>query len=504
MKFTTKQTTAVLLASLLLASTLISCGSSGDNTPVVTEAQNNTAAVETEAAETEAVYPYETPDLNGYTLRVLSSGHLWDMYQEVDVTETNGEVLNDAVYNRNRKVESKLNCAFEETNLEVNDDPNTLNNQIKSTVLAGEDLYDVTYASIYLMPAMITDGYFRNLYDFEELHLKDAWWDSVVAENATLADSLYFVTSPMQLMPYDGAWALFFNETIMERNDLEKPYDLVRQGKWTYEALLNYCKAVANMNGDTSFEWNKSGNAFYGISSHEMSPDKFTLGADEYYIEATESGDLVFAAEGERFFNVLTALGEIMNESTGYTIYGSNTDFDVETGGYMYIFESGRSLFLTAEIKGAQLLRNMDDTFGILPYPKFEESQDSYYSSFVNQCLFYTIPTTNAHTRETAIISDYTSFLSMQEVLPVYYGNVVEQKGLRNQDSIEMLDIVLSTKTVDRGNLFGWTSTLLQEIRTRLFAGNKDLASVVTKQQKSIEKNMTKMIDAIKDSIAKS
>ena len=61
MKFTTKQTTAVLLASLLLASTLISCGSSGDNTPVVTEAQNNTAAVETEAAETEAVYPYETP-----------------------------------------------------------------------------------------------------------------------------------------------------------------------------------------------------------------------------------------------------------------------------------------------------------------------------------------------------------------------------------------------------------------------------------------------------------
>ena len=92
----------------------------------------------------------------------------------------------------------------------------------------------------------------------------------------------------------------------------------------------------------------------------------------------------------------------------------------------------------------------------------------------------------------------------MQEVLPVYYGNVVEQKGLRNQDSIEMLDIVLSTKTVDRGNLFGWTSTLLQEIRTRLFAGNKDLASVVTKQQKSIEKNMTKMIDAIKDSIANS
>ena len=252
MKFTTKQTTAVLLASLLLASTLISCGSSGDDTPAVTEAQNNTAAVETEAAETEAVYPYETPDLNGYTLRVLSSGFLWDMFQEVDVTETNGEVLNDAVYNRNRKVESKLNCTFEETNFEVNDDPTNLNTHLKNIVLAGEDAYDVAYACIYLTPAMVTDGYFRNLLDIEGLHLNEAWWDSVVAENGTVEDALYFVTSPMQLMPYDGAWALFFNESMMERNDLEKPYDLVRESKWTIDALLQYTKATLPSSGTST------------------------------------------------------------------------------------------------------------------------------------------------------------------------------------------------------------------------------------------------------------
>ena len=206
MKFTAKQTTAFLLASILLSASVVSCGSSGDNTDAVTNAPD-TQATQTEAVETEAVYPYEIPDLNGYTLRVLSSGFLWNMYQDVDVTETNGEVLNDAVYARNRKVEAKLNCAFEETNFEVSDDPNNLNNQIKSIVLSGDDQYDVTYASIYLMPAMVTDGYFMNLLDFDKLHLNEPWWDSVVAENGVLEDSLYFVTSPMQLMPYDGAWA---------------------------------------------------------------------------------------------------------------------------------------------------------------------------------------------------------------------------------------------------------------------------------------------------------
>ena len=503
MKLTAKQTTAFLLASLLLSASVVSCGSSGDNTDAVTNTQD-TQAVDTEAVETEAVYPYETPDLNGYTLRVLSSGFLWDMYQEVDVTETNGEVLNDAVYNRNRKVESKLNCAFEETNFEVNDDPNQLNTQIKNIILSGDDQYDVTYAAIYLMPAMVTDGYFLNLLDFDNLHLNEPWWDSVVAENAVLEDCLYFVTSPMHLMPYDGAWALFFNETVMEKNDLEKPYDLVREGKWTYDELLNYCKAVTNMNGDSSFTWDKSGNAFYGMSIHEFASDKFILGAGEYCIEKNDQGDLVFAAEGDRFFNVLTALGNIMNKSTGYTVFGSNTDFDADAGGYMYIFESGRSLFLTAEIKGAQLLRNMNDTFGILPYPKYEEAQESYYSSFVNQCLFYTIPSTNTHIEETTIISDYTSYLSMQDVLPVYYGNVVEQKGLRNQDSIEMLDIVLSTKTVDLGILFGWTNTLLENLRTKLYNGATDIASYVGKQQSSIEKKMNKTVEAIQEAIANS
>ena len=504
MKRTTKAA-AFLLACLMMTPSVLSCGGTdtpaNDTSAVTGTAQTTAAPADT---DTEALYPYETPDLGGYTLRILSSGYLWDMFQEVDVTETNGEVLNDAVYNRNRKVEAKLNCAFDEYNIEVNDDPTTLNNHLKNTLLSGEDAYDVAYACVYLTPAMVTDGYFQNLLDIDGLNLDEPWWDSVVAQNGILEDCLYFVTSPMQLMPYDGAWALFFNETMMERNDLEKPYDLVREGKWTLETYLDYCKAITNMNGDSSFDWNNAGSAIYGTSIHEFAPDKFILGAGEYYIERDDSGELVFAATEERFVTVIDALSQVLNKSTGYTIYGSNTDFDAEAGGYMHIFESGRSLFLTAEIKGAQLLRNMEDTFGIVPYPKLDENQESYYSSFVNQCYFYTIPVTNPNIRETAIISDYTSYLSMQDVLPVYYGNVVEQKGLRNQDSIDMLDIILSTKTVDLGILFGWTNSLLSSIRTKLYNGANDIVSTIEKQQKTIEKNMNKTVEAVRASMENS
>ncbi len=284
---------------------------------------------------------------------------------------------------------------------------------------------------------------------------------------------------------------------MMDKNDLEKPYDMVREGTWTFDALLDYCKAITNLNGDTSVAWNKNGNAVYGISAHGSCSDKFITGANEYYVDRMNDGSLIYAANDERFINVLTKLAGIMDESTGYTIFGSNTDFDEEAGGYVYIFSVGRSLFLTGEIKAAQELRDMNDTFGIVPYPKYDETQADYYHSFVSQCFYYTIPVTNSHLQETAIISDYTSYMSYKDVLPIYYDNVVEQKGLRNEESIEMLDIVLSTKTVDLGTLFGWANGIMSTIRSNLFLGKTEYASTIEKQTNVIEKNITKTLEAI-------
>ena len=166
----------------------------------------------------------------------------------------------------------------------------------------------------------------------------------------------------------------------------------------------------------------------------------------------------------------------------------------------MHTFHSGRSLFLTAEIKAAQLLRDMDATFGVVPLPKLDETQEDYRCDFVQSCLFYTIPVTNAHLYETAVASDYLSYLGMRDILPIYYENVVEQKGLRNEDSIEMLDIVLSNKTIDIANVFGWGMTLNQTISKELFKGSDAIASILEKQKSKIEKSIQDMLGAIAQS----
>ena len=141
----------------------------------------------------------------------------------------------------------------------------------------------------------------------------------------------------------------------------------------------------------------------------------------------------------------------------------------------------------------------MDATFGMVPIPKLDESQESYLGDFVSNCVYYTVPVTNTHLTETAAASDYLSYLSNRDLLPVYYDTVVEQKGLRNQDSIEMLDIVLSSKTVDLSTLFGWNGALVTSLRSKYFSGKDDVASIIEKQKTKIEQSISDTLTTIEN-----
>ncbi len=491
--------TALLLASILASA---SCGSADDTD--AKQPETATAAVTETAAEDDPnAYPYEIADLGGYTLRVLNVDFLWDMFVTVDTEATTGEVLNDAVFNRNRLAEEKMNFTIKETRT-TNNDLATHNKLIQDTILAGEDLYDVMYACIYYSPAMLTDGYFQNLLDVDGLHFENEWWDAVVSENTTITGCQFTATGPMHLMPYDSAWVLFFNQDMMNKNDMELPYDLVREGKWTHEALGKYTKAIANLNGDAAFKWSDSGNAVYGISAHPDSPAHFITATGEYIVRTDDDGVPYFAPEHDRFFSVMSSLAAVLDTSAGSALAASSADLNDAESSYMNVFYTERSLFLTAEIKAAQLLRDMEPTFGIVPLPKLDEAQENYRCDFVQSCLFYTIPVTNTHVDETAAASDYLSYLSLRDVVPVYYENVVQQKGLRNQDSIDMLEIILANKTIDLGNIFGWNTNLMSAFRPLMFKGSDAVASYIERHKPKIEKSISDTIDAIEDTLANS
>ena len=157
------------------------------------------------------------------------------------------------------------------------------------------------------------------------------------------------------------------------------------------------------------------------------------------------------------------------------------------------MFANRRSAFLTAEIKTALRLREMEDTFGIVPLPKLDESQESYYTTMMNNYCMMLIPSSNKDPNTSAVVMDAIALASHYDVLPVYYDSVVSQKGLRNDDSIEMLQIMRATRGVDMAVVYNWNADLASSLRNKFTKGDADVASLVEKYRPKIETSMEKL-----------
>lgn len=489
-----KQAGILLLAAFLLAG--CSSGSGGKETEKENTPPSDNAAIgETENEEEKWQYP--DVDYGGGAFRILNLDQLWDMFIRIDVDELTGEPLNDAVYNRNRTVEDKLNCKIVEKCLE-NDSANTITritDLAQQSIMANEDAYDVMYLPINQNTSLITQGYLLDLQAIPELHLDETWWDQDIIGTTTLDGKLYFVSGAANLMAFDSMWCLFFNEDMMADQGLAEPYDLVREGKWTIDKLTEYCAAVANLNGDEKFTWKKDGKAVWGISAHTNAPEKFYFSANNRTTTVDPDGSIRFTLGTDRFYSTIDKLAVLLSGKTGMTLKASTTDFDPDAGGYVYVFTTRRSLFMTAELKASLLMRDMEDSFGIVPFPKYDEAQAHYETNLVFQLFYMTIPTTNTCLSQTATIAEVLTHDSYEKVVPVYYQNVVEHKGLRNEDSIEMLEIMRQNRGVDIGMIFNWVGTLREDIANKLFDGSNQIASLVEKYQPQIESNIAEFVE---------
>jgi hypothetical protein len=486
MKYSKRILSILLLSSFATLS--LSCG----QTPAVSDVTSGNTT-ESSVEVKEMVYPYyEGNNLGGKTYTIYNvKKYLWDMICVVQPDEINGETVNDAIYNRNEYVKQKLNFELVEVNEETYAD---MAKNLQTLVLAGDDIYDAAYMPMYLLIGGLSEGYYQRLNDINTINLNENWWDRVLLDATSIRGYNYFATSAAHLMGFDGLWCLFFNESMMDNLKLEYPYQLVRDGKWTLDKLSEYCKAAANLNGDDSFAINANGKAVYGCTSFHNVVMKFLFGFNVDYVTKNKDDEPVFSCEDENFINACQKLAEYFSRQGEYLKADADSSLDIY---YQKFYEKQRTLFLGAELKTAQLLRPMEQSFGIVPFPKLNEAQEQYRSTAVHQCAVFTIPVTNSHPEEIGLIFDALSYESEKRVLEPYFNVLVEQKGLRNEESIEMLNIIKQTRSFDIGVSYQWVVDLETALRDILLKGQTDVAGKIAEHKNAVQEKINKTLSVM-------
>ncbi len=488
-----KRTLSLALAALMCAATLSACASdAGKTNPDVTTAApvaGDTTPVATEPTETET--PRITPnlpeaDFKNHKFTVLTKGQssaTWysrDIYSE-GIT---GEVISDAVYARNKKIEEMYNFEVVEVG---STDPAT---QASNSIMAQNDEYDMICIRLKdHITSLINSGYLHDLNTLERMDLTQPYYDQSAMEYLSMGNKLYAVTGDLLTMDNDATRCVLFNKSLFETLGLEKNpavngtlYDAVKDGRWTL-SMLEGCSmaATADLNGDMKMDDEDQ----WGMANEQFNTLALYNAAGLVLFEKDPNTDLPSCTfNTEKSISALQRIIPMIN--------AEHSKFYTDAYKQVHpFFKEGKILFHLAQLAEVTLYRAMEFDFGIIPLPKYDEAQERYYSpitAYGSNCI--SVPITASDLDRTGHIIEALSCESMYTVTPAYYDVALEGKMLRDEESTEMLDIILDTAMFELGYMWNWGS-IYSSLGTATTSNNTNLASMF----KALEKVCARAIE---------
>ena len=499
-----KRIMAMLIALLMLVPTLASCS---DNTPAETKettaqqetaqtAESTDASADESETEDERIKPNipESADFGGDDITFLHwYNTAWtetvrqsrDIYAE-GIT---GEAINDAVYNRNVKIEDayKVKIALQ---LEQSTD---IASMVGQQVTSGDNTFDVVYQLLSAAPALIQKSYFHNLFNVPNIDLEKPWWDQNSISSLSTMGILPLVSTSINVNDKDATAALAFNKTIASNNQLEDLYTLVREGKWTYDKLTEMAEATYN---DSNGDGTMTPDDVYGFLGGRDVIDSLYHGSGSQFITKNENDEFVFTFGTERDVDVISKGIDIVNSVWYFNHHAWKDQSDIL---YRQIFETGHGLFFWMRLDDVTNMRAGDADFGIIPIPKYEEAQDKYYSLVSQHTTgLMSIPITCAGDELSMVgmVLEALAAESHYTLIPEYIETSLKTKNSRDAESADMLDIILGNRVFDPMNVYSFAN-FGDAIMDAADANNKDMASLIKSKQKLVNKSIEKVLKAI-------
>jgi hypothetical protein len=203
-------------------------------------------------------------------------------------------------------------------------------------------------------------------------------------------------------------------------------------------------------------------------------------------------GNLAYTLNTEKLYNAFDKFASYAFDQ-GITCAYQRSGYDKQYG--QIGFSEGRGLFLLSYLWDATAFRDMEDDFGILPMPLYDETQTRYYNSVASYPMsFFVVPMCTFGAEEyarTGYLTQMLGYESKIHMTPAYYEQTLQNKVSRDEESAAMLDLIFSTRTYD----FGWyfeLSDLGGVLMNSLRNYNKNLSSAIRAKDKVVAKSIDK------------
>lgn len=479
-----KYLSAVLALVLTLSFSACLDDSESDNAEITPDSV--TYASETEATDaTNVLDLFKTTDYENTAFKIWTSNVVnssLNLRQAPD-DHMDGERINDALYTRDRSIEQKFNVVFEYTLVEP-DAEFQLFNKASKVILAGDDSIDLIFGNMQVYAVnFITNKLILNMNNISEIDLTKEWWQQTAVRDLKVGDTMLLATGDITPRYVFSTFIMLFNQKLFNDRNIEFPYKAVDDGKWTMDMMQGIVKGtLTDLDGNSKYDKND----FYGMTNEGWAYP-FYNGFNETVL-SIGSGEAVLSCESENAYDKLSKISELFALPDVFT-KNITTQYD-----FSDIFEKDQALLCSQTASNLYLLTDMVSDFGVLPLPKYDETQDKYYT-FVNGygATAIMIPISVADTSRAGTLTEATAALSRYTVTPAAYEVTLLTKQTRDEESVEMLKLAAEGAMYDMSGFFGWGG-LQNTLNTLMLQGKTTFASSIAKVKENSLKQANESI----------
>ena len=500
-----KRVIALLIIISMMITVLVSCGVDSDNNKTQTTTASNETTVDSNALTVD-IEPMDESlaalDYGGdrvVTILARADKEEERFNRELWVEELVGDPVADSIYNRNLYVCEELGL---KDIVQVEAEGITeLQQKVTIMVDSGDQTYDIVAASVYYGSSMITQGLVYNLYDNDidtYLDTTKPWWSQYWIEQAEMGEKLYCITGAPALTLTRLMFVMYYNKDLGEELQVEDMYTVVDEGRWTIDYLNKIVSDIYNDNNGNDIK--DEGDRFGIAINHYENCDMFWSSFDMGLLSKDEDNWFEFSSrDKEKIANAFEKVFYLIHENPGSFDSGTSEGFDIARD----MFAGGDVLFAPLHLEYAESkeFRNMQDEYGIIPIPKYDEKQKEYYTYAHDQYTVFTIPKTVESPEMSGAVLEVMAYDSYRTLQPTYYDVVLKGRYANDPQSRKMLDMITTNFKLDPAWIYGQPLSLpaATVFRSLIYDGKKSFATSFAK----IEKTVPFAIKAIKSIISK-
>ena len=452
MKTKARILSALLLAAMLIP-TMIACGSdSGNTTADTTSAAETTTVAETEPTHDENGYLLdelpEELDFDGRTVNILK----WNHYESVDleVEEETGDILNDALYNRNRTVEERLNVVLEFPEVTGRDSGGALLNALQASIMSGLGAYDATGINSTRTANAAAAGQYLNLYNIDYLDFEKPWWSEKILNNSIIGDKVFFATGDITTSSIARIMGLFVNmDMVAEFCPGEDILGLVLDQKWTLDKMMDMSKGVySDLNANGAKD--AADRFAYASDSFQLAAP-FTASGLKSIVQ-TDDGGLTVPPEayGERAVALVEKMCNYM--------HGGNDAFAIPKVDDRTIFNEGRVMFFSfvMRILDTASVRDLEYEISFIPWPKYDELQEDYITASSSTLSTFAVPLDVKDTAVSGAVLEAMASEGYRQLTPALFEVCYKVKYNNDQSNRQavIFDMMRENRQYDISRLF--------------------------------------------------